>query len=81
MVKHKAKERNLNTKFIYACYLLYCLPFFQQFMLKGYWNPVWMVALLCLENEKEGDVYIRGYLFVMPPYFVSFTRVFLYIFL
>lgn len=39
MVKHKAKERRLNTKFIYACALIVLFTIFQQFMLKELLEP------------------------------------------
>lgn len=35
MVKHKAKERRLNTKFIYACALIVLFTIFSAVYVKG----------------------------------------------
>lgn len=76
MVKHKAKERRLNTKFIYACALIVLFTIFSAVYVKGVIGTQFGWWHYYAWRMKEGDVLYKDIYLFMPPYFVFFTRLF-----
>ena len=84
MVKHKAKERRLNTKFIYACALIVLFTIFSAVYVKGVIGTQFGWWHYYAWRMKEGDVLYKDIylclhiLFSLRVFFIHFSLIILF---